>query len=142
VESLHHGGASSASIFENTNPHTDIEEYEITQDIEDTLETEYFDAINMAPLTSASKAALSRLRAFKPPPFSTWDRLHLSRRAAVLILLYADKRGDLRVVITMRASTLRNYSGNSTSHRAAVGKDIKLKAAKVKQHSQVEKQTL
>lgn len=29
----------------------------------------------------------------------------------MLILLFADRRGDLRVVITIRASTLRNYSG-------------------------------
>ncbi|KAK6587288.1 hypothetical protein PZA11_000578 [Diplocarpon coronariae] len=67
----------------------------------------------MAPLTPASLAAIARLRAFKPPPFSTWDRLPLSRRAAVLILLFADQRGDLRVVLTMRASTLRNYSGQA-----------------------------
>jgi coenzyme A diphosphatase NUDT7 len=57
------------------------------------------------------KAAIARLRAYRPPPFSVWDHLPLSRRAAVLILLFADRRGDLRVVITMRASTLRNYSG-------------------------------
>lgn len=37
----------------------------------------------------------------------------LSRRAAVLILLFADSRGDLRVVITMRASTLSSYSGQA-----------------------------
>ncbi|KAH8884424.1 hypothetical protein GQ53DRAFT_752025 [Thozetella sp. PMI_491] len=59
------------------------------------------------------KAALARLRAFKPPPFPLWDRLPLSRRAAVLVLLYADRRGDLRVVITMRAATLRSYSGHA-----------------------------
>lgn len=58
-----------------------------------------------------SKAALARLRAYKPPPFPTWDRLPVSRRAAVLILLFADRRGDLRVVITMRAASLRNFSG-------------------------------
>jgi 8-oxo-dGTP pyrophosphatase MutT (NUDIX family) len=37
----------------------------------------------------------------------------LSRRAAVLILLFADTKGDLRVVITMRASTLSSYSGQA-----------------------------
>ena len=37
----------------------------------------------------------------------------LSRRAAVLILLFADRRGDLRVVLTMRASTLKSYSGQA-----------------------------
>ncbi|KAF8866562.1 hypothetical protein BDZ45DRAFT_700639 [Acephala macrosclerotiorum] len=67
----------------------------------------------MAPLTPAALAAVARLRTYKPPPFAIWDRLPLSRRAAVLILLFADRRGDLRVVITMRASTLRNYSGQA-----------------------------
>ena len=37
----------------------------------------------------------------------------LSRRAAVLILLFADPKGELRVVLTMRASTLRSYSGQA-----------------------------
>lgn len=58
-----------------------------------------------------SKAAIARLRAYKPPPFPTWDRLPVSRRAAVLVLLFADRRGDLRVVITMRAASLRSFSG-------------------------------
>lgn len=60
-----------------------------------------------------SKAAIARLRAYKPPPFPLWDRLPVSRRAAVLMLLYADRRGDLRVVITMRAASLRSFSGAS-----------------------------
>ncbi|KAK4097543.1 hypothetical protein N658DRAFT_433820, partial [Parathielavia hyrcaniae] len=58
-------------------------------------------------------AAIARLRAYKPPPFPLWDRLPLSRRAAVLLLLYADRRGDLRVVITMRAASLRSFSGHA-----------------------------
>ncbi|ETN42912.1 uncharacterized protein HMPREF1541_02070 [Cyphellophora europaea CBS 101466] len=37
----------------------------------------------------------------------------LSRRAAVLILLFADSKGDLRVVVTMRAATLSSYSGQA-----------------------------
>lgn len=37
----------------------------------------------------------------------------LSRKAAVLILLFADKKGDLRVVVTMRASSLSSYSGQA-----------------------------
>ena len=60
-----------------------------------------------------TKAAVARLRAFKPPPFPLWDRLPVSRRAAVLLLLYADKKGDLRVVITMRATTMRSFSGHA-----------------------------
>jgi peroxisomal coenzyme A diphosphatase NUDT7 len=57
------------------------------------------------------KRAIARMRAYTPPPFDTWNKLPLSRRAAVLLLLFADRRGDLRVVITMRANSLRNYSG-------------------------------
>lgn len=64
-------------------------------------------------MLTRTKAALARLRAFKPKPFPLWDRLPVSRRAAVLMLLYADRRGDLRVVITMRAATLRSFSGAS-----------------------------
>ncbi|KAL2136246.1 hypothetical protein VTI74DRAFT_4679 [Chaetomium olivicolor] len=73
----------------------------------------YWDTSTMAPLNAASAAAIARLRAYKPPPFPLWDRLPLSRRAAVLLLLYADRRGDLRVVITMRAASLRSFSGHA-----------------------------
>ncbi|KAI0013346.1 NUDIX hydrolase domain-like protein [Xylariaceae sp. FL0662B] len=73
----------------------------------------YWDASTMAPLNAVSAAAIARLRAYKPPPFPTWDRLPVSRRAAVLILLFADRRGDLRVVITMRAASLRSFSGHA-----------------------------
>ncbi|KAK4672569.1 8-oxo-dGTP diphosphatase [Podospora pseudopauciseta] len=71
----------------------------------------YWKRETMAPLNAVSAAAVARLRAFKPPPFPLWDRLPVSRRAAVLLLLYADRKGDLRVVITMRAATLRSFSG-------------------------------
>ncbi|KAK0734996.1 hypothetical protein B0T26DRAFT_90673 [Lasiosphaeria miniovina] len=73
----------------------------------------YWDASTMAPLNAASAAAIARLRAFRPPPFPLWDRLPVTRRAAVLMLLYADRRGDLRVVITMRAASLRSFSGHA-----------------------------
>lgn len=49
--------------------------------------------------------AIERLRAYVPPP-TNYAEVPLSRRAAVLILLYADRRGDLKVVLTMRAKTL------------------------------------
>jgi len=67
----------------------------------------------MDRMLTRSKAAVARLRAFVPPPFPLWDRLPLSRRAAVLLLLYADRRGDLRIVLTMRAASLRSFSGTS-----------------------------
>lgn len=92
----------------------------------------YYDSLTMSPLNAMStvrlqrhqtpsvamltcyfKAALARFRAYKPPPFPLWDRLPARRRAAVLILLYADRRGDLRVVITMRAASLRSFSGHA-----------------------------
>lgn len=67
----------------------------------------------MAPLNAGSRAAIARLRAYRPPSFPLWDMLPVSRRAAVLILLYADRRGDLRVVLTMRAASLRSFSGHA-----------------------------
>ncbi|ROW18087.1 hypothetical protein VPNG_00051 [Cytospora leucostoma] len=70
----------------------------------------YWDLSSMAPLNARSRAAIARLRAYKPPPFPLWDKLPVSRRAAVLILLYADRKGDLRVVLTMRAASLRSFS--------------------------------
>lgn len=59
------------------------------------------------------KAALGRLRAYEPPPFPLWHALPVRRRAAVLVLLYADRAGDLRVVVTMRAASLRSFSGHA-----------------------------
>ncbi|WQF77958.1 Putative NUDIX hydrolase domain, coenzyme A pyrophosphatase [Colletotrichum destructivum] len=82
-------------------------------DDDDDEVTSYWDAEAMAPLNPVSAAAISRLRRYVPPAFPLWDRLPVSRRAAVLILLYADRRGDLRVVITMRAASLRSFSGHA-----------------------------
>ncbi|KAG5930613.1 hypothetical protein E4U42_005275 [Claviceps africana] len=76
-------------------------------------ESLYYDAATMAGLNSFSLAALNRLRAYKPPPFPLWDSLPARRRAAVLLLLYADRWGDMRVVITMRAASLRSFSGHA-----------------------------
>ncbi|KAM0204675.1 hypothetical protein ACHAPQ_001965 [Fusarium lateritium] len=73
----------------------------------------YYDSLTMSPLNAMSSAAIARFRAYKPPAFPLWDRLPVRRRAAVLILLYADRRGDLRVVITMRAASLRSFSGHA-----------------------------
>ncbi|KAJ5335300.1 hypothetical protein N7541_005126 [Penicillium brevicompactum] len=66
----------------------------------------------MAPLNHASQEAITRLRNYIPPP-TTYDSVPLSRRAAVLILLYADAKGDLRVVVTIRAKTLSSYAGDA-----------------------------
>ena len=63
-------------------------------------------------LFSLVQEALDRLRAYKAPP-TVWAEMPLSRRAAVLILLFADRKGDLRVLVTMRAATLRSYTGQA-----------------------------
>ncbi|KAH7123838.1 NUDIX hydrolase domain-like protein [Dendryphion nanum] len=63
-------------------------------------------------LTPSSAQALARLRAYKPPP-TQWYNCPLTRRAAVLILLFPDRYGELKVVLTMRASTLRSYAGQA-----------------------------
>ncbi|KAI9770331.1 MAG: hypothetical protein M1840_003490 [Geoglossum simile] len=62
----------------------------------------------MSPLSPSSEQALSRLRAYTPPVSQIYDALPVSRRAAVLILLFADAAGELRVVLTMRAKTLNS----------------------------------
>lgn len=56
--------------------------------------------------------AIERLRTYQAPP-TVWPSMPLPRKAAVLILLFADPAGELRVVITMRASTLSSYSGHA-----------------------------
>ncbi|KAJ5692595.1 hypothetical protein N7462_002018 [Penicillium macrosclerotiorum] len=66
----------------------------------------------MAPLNPASQEAIERLRNYTPPP-TAYGNVPLNRRAAVLILLYADPQGDLRVVITIRAKTLSSYAGEA-----------------------------
>ncbi|KAE8352110.1 NUDIX hydrolase domain-like protein [Aspergillus coremiiformis] len=66
----------------------------------------------MPRLNAVSQTAVDRLRSFKPPP-TNYDTVPLSRRAAVLVLLYADSQGDLRVVLTIRAKTLSSYAGQA-----------------------------
>ncbi|KAK5052684.1 hypothetical protein LTR84_002550 [Exophiala bonariae] len=66
----------------------------------------------MAPLSDESKKAIDRLKSYTSPE-TAWPTMPISRKAAVLILLFADEKGDLRVVITMRASTLSSYSGQA-----------------------------
>ncbi|KAJ5377308.1 NUDIX domain protein [Penicillium cataractarum] len=73
----------------------------------------------MAPLNAASQEAIDRLRGYTPPP-TAYGEVPLSRRAAVLILLYADLQGDLRVVITIRAKTLSSYAGEAALPGATI----------------------
>ncbi|KAF2459988.1 hypothetical protein BDY21DRAFT_337077 [Lineolata rhizophorae] len=66
----------------------------------------------MATLTPLSAQAIARLRSYVPPP-TQYTNLPLTRRAAVLLLLFADKAGHLKVVLTIRASTLSSYAGQA-----------------------------
>ncbi|KAK4550228.1 hypothetical protein LTR36_003195 [Oleoguttula mirabilis] len=66
----------------------------------------------MAALSPASKKAIANLRAFTAQP-TNYYKCPLKRRAAVLILLFADRRGDLRVILTIRSSNLRSYAGQA-----------------------------
>lgn len=52
-----------------------------------------------------NQEAINRLRNYVPPP-TAYEHVPLTRRAAVLLLLYADPNGDLKIVITIRAKTL------------------------------------
>jgi hypothetical protein len=58
-------------------------------------------------LTNRLQKAIANLRAFASPQ-TNWYKCPLTRRAAVLILLFADRKGDLRVVLTIRSAGLRN----------------------------------
>ena len=66
------------------------------------------------------KAAIDRLKSYKPPP-TNYDLVPLTRRAAVLLLLYADAKGDLRVVLTIRAKTLSSCMLYLVGWRVYVG---------------------
>ncbi|KAF3001370.1 hypothetical protein E8E13_006523 [Curvularia kusanoi] len=63
-------------------------------------------------LSPTSKQVLARLRAYTPPPTNYYN-CPLSRRAAVLIVLFPDRHGELKVVLTMRSASLRNYAGQA-----------------------------
>ncbi|KAK4042410.1 NUDIX hydrolase domain-like protein [Parachaetomium inaequale] len=110
IQGIHDAPASDTALHPPADSDVDAASPEADDEND---EGSYWNAATMAPLNAASAAAIARLRAYKPPPFPLWDRLPLGRRAAVLLLLYADRRGDLRVVITMRAASLRSFSGHA-----------------------------
>ncbi|KAK6504253.1 hypothetical protein TWF506_002457 [Arthrobotrys conoides] len=58
----------------------------------------------------ALQDVISRLKNYKPPS-NQWNEFDVSRRAAVLILLFPDSKGELRVVLTERSSNLRTFAG-------------------------------
>ncbi|KAH3948129.1 hypothetical protein HBH98_207260 [Parastagonospora nodorum] len=63
-------------------------------------------------LSQTSAQALARLRTYNPPP-TQWHNCPLTRRAAVLILLFPDRHGALKVVLTMRSAKLNSYAGQA-----------------------------
>ncbi|PTU17565.1 hypothetical protein P175DRAFT_0496278 [Aspergillus ochraceoroseus IBT 24754] len=70
----------------------------------------------MPRLNLTSRNAIERLRAYTPPP-TNYDLVPLSRRAAVLVLLYTDAKGDLRplMVNTIDAGQAALPGGKSDS---------------------------
>lgn len=68
---------------------------------------------NEVGLSGAGSRRLETLarhfRPHKPPP--PQDAAGFSRRAAVLVCLFEGEHGDLRVILTKRASTISSYSG-------------------------------
>ncbi|KAG0133229.1 NUDIX hydrolase domain-like protein [Tuber indicum] len=64
----------------------------------------------MSPLSPTSIKALERLWAYVPPP-TIYSSLPMCRRAAVLLLLFADRAGELRIVLTVRSASLRTFAG-------------------------------
>ncbi|PWW78805.1 hypothetical protein C7212DRAFT_360871 [Tuber magnatum] len=64
----------------------------------------------MSPLSPTSIKALERLRAYVPPP-TIYSSLPMRCRAAVLLLLFADRAGHLSIVLTVRSASLRTFAG-------------------------------
>jgi peroxisomal coenzyme A diphosphatase NUDT7 len=56
--------------------------------------------------------ALSRLRSYPVKP-SIWDEVPFTRRAGVLVLLFANKHNELATVLTLRSSNLTSFSGDA-----------------------------
>ncbi|KAI5847143.1 NUDIX hydrolase domain-like protein [Morchella snyderi] len=66
----------------------------------------------MTTLSPASVQAIANLRNYAAPLTNIYSALPLTRRAAVLLLLFADRRGDLRVVLTVRSAKLKSFAGH------------------------------
>ncbi|CUS10165.1 unnamed protein product [Tuber aestivum] len=64
----------------------------------------------MSPLSPNSTKALDRLRTYVPPP-TIYSSLPMHCRAAVLLLLFADRAGNLCVALTVRSASLRTFAG-------------------------------
>ncbi|CAL1699931.1 unnamed protein product [Somion occarium] len=65
-----------------------------------------------ATLKPESRQCIKNLAAYTPP--KQRSRIPKSRSAAVLIALFVGRKGDLYVVLSRRASTLRTYAGDTS----------------------------
>ncbi|CAN6595328.1 peroxisomal coenzyme A diphosphatase 1, peroxisomal [Trichomonascus vanleenenianus] len=64
-------------------------------------------------MNSVSMRALDALRSFPAAKQSVWHRLPFTRRAAVLVILYGNKYGDLNSILTMRSSDMTSFAGHA-----------------------------
>ncbi|KAJ3903116.1 NUDIX hydrolase domain-like protein [Lentinula edodes] len=72
---------------------------------------------NLGTLTKESKRCLRNLAAYKPPKDAfpqPWLPFPRSRCAAVLVALFVGRKGDLYVLLSKRASTLRSFAGDTS----------------------------
>ncbi|KAJ3783330.1 NUDIX hydrolase domain-like protein [Lentinula aff. detonsa] len=72
---------------------------------------------NLVALTRELKRCLRNLAAYKPPKDTfpqPWLPFPKSRRAAVLVALFVGRKGDLYVLLSKRASTLRSFAGDTS----------------------------
>ncbi|KAF9058708.1 NUDIX hydrolase domain-like protein [Rhodocollybia butyracea] len=72
---------------------------------------------NLAVLTKESRRCLRNLAAYRPSKESfpqPWLPFPRSRRAAVLVALFVGRKGDLYVLLSKRASTLRSFAGDTS----------------------------
>ncbi|KAA1466730.1 hypothetical protein DENSPDRAFT_926089 [Dentipellis sp. KUC8613] len=65
------------------------------------------------PLKRESQRCLQNLAAYRTPPQLATLPFPRSRRAAVLVALFVGRQGDLYVLLSRRAATLRSYAGDT-----------------------------
>lgn len=63
-------------------------------------------------LTPESRQCIYRLASYRPPKLSL--PIPRSRRAAVLVAVFAGRSGDLYVLLSRRSATLRTYAGDTS----------------------------
>ncbi|THU97257.1 hypothetical protein K435DRAFT_722017 [Dendrothele bispora CBS 962.96] len=69
---------------------------------------------NLNLLTRESRECLQNLASYHAPKPTSWLPIPRSRRAAVLVALFVGRKGDLYVLLSRRASTLRSFAGDTS----------------------------